>query len=194
MLLASLFLAALLQAAPPAPITIQYGTNVVTLNAEALATLPRQEVTAGDHGTPTTFEGVLLRRVLSLAKVPAGSTLRGDALKLIVHVEAADGYQAVFGKALYELFHLIEGLDGADDPPLGEQLATTPVEHELRPPALHQFPVVDPVEGPQQLHLYSGVGLEERQAQRASLLDYPVTEVPRHDTDNDKPDSEHRAY
>ena len=93
-------MAALLRAAPPpASITIEYGGNVIAIDAAAWAALPRQEVTASDHGTPTTFEGVLLRRVLSMAKVPSGSTLRGEALRLIVRIEARDGYQAVFSLA-----------------------------------------------------------------------------------------------
>lgn len=99
----SAFLALILScaqaAASPAPVTVQFGEHVVALDAAAWAKLPRQNVTASDHGTPATFEGVLLRRVLSLAKVPAGSTLRGEALRLIVRIEARDGYQAVFALA-----------------------------------------------------------------------------------------------
>ena len=93
------FVLSVIQTAAPPPVTIQYNDNIVTLDSAAWAKLPRQDVTASDHGTATTFEGVLLRRVLSMAKVPAGSTLRGEALRLIVRIEARDGYQAVFALA-----------------------------------------------------------------------------------------------
>lgn len=99
MLTLSLILATLLQTSPSPTFVIEYGGNTVTIDSAAWSALPRQEVAASDHGTPTTFEGVLLRRVLSLAKVPAGSTLRGDALRLVVRIEAVDGYQAVFSLA-----------------------------------------------------------------------------------------------
>lgn len=86
--------------AQPAPsFTVEHAGNTVTIDAATWAKLPRETVTASDHGTKTTFEGVLLRRVLSLAKVPSGSTMRGEALRLIVRVEARDGYQAVFALA-----------------------------------------------------------------------------------------------
>jgi hypothetical protein len=52
-----------------------------------------------DHGKPATFEGVSLRHLLTLAQVPVGADLRGDALCLVVRVEAADGYQAVYALA-----------------------------------------------------------------------------------------------
>ena len=80
---------------------VEYGDRKVTLDAATWAKLPRQEMTAEDHGTKATFEGVLLRRVLALVNAPAGSEMKGEALRLVVRVEAADGYQAVF--ALVEL-------------------------------------------------------------------------------------------
>ncbi len=94
----------LLQSPPVAPPSaarpvVEYQNQRVVLDAATLAALPRQTVNASDHGTSATFEGVLLRQVLTLAKVPVGAELRGDALCLVVHIEAADGYRAVFALA-----------------------------------------------------------------------------------------------
>src|SRR5262245_14095079 len=83
----------------PTATVVEYDGRKVTLDAATWAKLPRETMTAEDHGTKTTFEGVLLRRVLALVNVPAGSDLRGEALRLVVRIEAADGYQAVFALA-----------------------------------------------------------------------------------------------
>jgi hypothetical protein len=95
---------ALLQSPPVArpPVVrpvVEYQKQRLVLDAATWAALPRQTADALDHGTPTTFEGVLLRQILSLAKVPVGADLRGDALCLVVRIEAADGYQVVFALA-----------------------------------------------------------------------------------------------
>ena len=66
----------------------------------ALAGLPRQTVTADDHGTKITFEGVLLRDVLARAGVPLGDKLHGPtALTSFVLATALDRYQVVFSIA-----------------------------------------------------------------------------------------------
>jgi len=96
----SFFVMALAVFGQPAPsFTVEHAGRTVTFDAAGWAKLPRVKVNATDHGEAMTFEGVPLRRILSMAGVPAGSTLRGEALRLVVRVEGADGYQAVFALA-----------------------------------------------------------------------------------------------
>ena len=45
-----------------------------------------------------------LRHLLTLVQAPVGETLRGEALCLVVRIEAADGYQAVFALAELDAF------------------------------------------------------------------------------------------
>jgi len=96
-----LVLAVLQSPASVAPV-VEYGDRRVVLDHAAWSKLPRAEFKAVDHEKPATFEGVLLRHVLALAGVPGthgAPGLRGDALRLIVRIEATDGYQAVFALA-----------------------------------------------------------------------------------------------
>ena len=66
----------------------------------SLTGLPRQTVTADDHGTKITFEGVLLRDVLASAGVPLGEKLHGPtALASFVLATARDNYQVTFSIA-----------------------------------------------------------------------------------------------
>ena len=66
----------------------------------ALTGLPRHTVSADDHGTRITFEGVLLRDVLAKAGVPLGEKLHGPAaLTSFVLATALDRYQVVFSIA-----------------------------------------------------------------------------------------------
>lgn len=121
--LQTLVLSIVLQTAPAATTVVEYRDQRVTLTADVWAKLPKQEVKADDHGTPAVFEGVLLRRILALVSAPAGSDLKGQALRLIVRIEAADGYQAVF--ALAELDPLFRDraillADRRDGKPLGD--------------------------------------------------------------------------
>lgn len=65
-----------------------------------LADLPRHTVTADDHGTRITFEGVLVRDVLARAGVPLGDKLHGPtALTSFVMATALDNYQVIFAIA-----------------------------------------------------------------------------------------------
>jgi hypothetical protein len=96
---ALLLLFALIQSPAAAPPVIEFQDHRLVLDARTWAGLPRMKADALDHGTPATFEGVSLRHLLSLAKVPVGADLRGDALCLVVRVEAADGYQVVYALA-----------------------------------------------------------------------------------------------
>lgn len=101
-MLVLLILLSLFQSPPAPPVAapvVEFQDHRLVLDAATWAKLPRQKVQASDHGTPAEFEGVLLRQILSLAKVPVGANLRGDALCLVVRIEAADGYQAVYALA-----------------------------------------------------------------------------------------------
>jgi DMSO/TMAO reductase YedYZ molybdopterin-dependent catalytic subunit len=67
-----------------------------------LQAMPRKTVRARDRdGKEASFEGVALAELLGRAGAPQGEKLRGEALRVYVLVEAADGYRAVF--ALPEL-------------------------------------------------------------------------------------------
>jgi hypothetical protein len=95
-----LLLLALFQASPAAaPPVVEYQDHRLVLDAATWAKLPRIKADALDHGAPASFEGVPLRHLLTLVKVPVGADLRGDALCLVVRIEAADGYQAVYALA-----------------------------------------------------------------------------------------------
>jgi len=75
---------------------------VRTLEAPAIAALPRVSVPLTIHGEAHLFEGPLLIDVLKAAGttgVEAGAALRGPALAQAVVVRAADGYAVVFGLA-----------------------------------------------------------------------------------------------
>jgi hypothetical protein len=74
------------------------GTAAVLSNGD-LAALPQQTVKATDHGTPATFEGVLLNDILAKVATPAGEKFHSTAASYYVLVEANDGYRAVFGWA-----------------------------------------------------------------------------------------------
>jgi DMSO/TMAO reductase YedYZ molybdopterin-dependent catalytic subunit len=67
------------------------------LKADDLARMPRETVSVPDHdGTKVNYEGVPLREILKLARVPLGKELRGKALASYILAKARDGYQVVF--------------------------------------------------------------------------------------------------
>jgi DMSO/TMAO reductase YedYZ molybdopterin-dependent catalytic subunit len=81
------------------PATLSIGGDVahpLTLSAADLQSLPRTTVTFTDHGTTTTYDGVLVSELLKRAGVPLGAELRGPALATYVLASAKDGYQVVF--------------------------------------------------------------------------------------------------
>jgi len=79
---------------PPAPPVRE---QTIAVSAETLAGLPRVKVDAKEHDSPTaTYEGVSLGAILERAGLPRGEKLRGKALRAIIVVTAADGYQVVF--------------------------------------------------------------------------------------------------
>jgi len=85
----------------PAPgITVDGGNGKTgTFTLQDLSALPQQSIKTTDHGTPVSFEGVLLSDVLSRVDVPTGEKLRGKTLLLYAVVEASDGYRALFALA-----------------------------------------------------------------------------------------------
>ncbi|WP_245863720.1 molybdopterin-binding oxidoreductase [Caulobacter mirabilis] len=95
----SLGLALLASPALAQSITVKGPAGTVTLDAAALAALPRQTVTLDAHGTKHDYSGPLLMDVLAKAGAPTGKALRGPELANVVLVTAADGYQVVFGLA-----------------------------------------------------------------------------------------------
>jgi hypothetical protein len=96
----ALFLALLMQ--PPAASTsvaVSYGDKAVQLTTDALATMPQSHATVKAHNVEGTYEGPLLRDVVASVNAPHGDELRGPGLRLVVAVDAADGYRAVFSLA-----------------------------------------------------------------------------------------------
>jgi hypothetical protein len=101
-LLVGLIFGAVAVSQQPAAITVQnLEGKPVRITVEELTRLAQHPIKASEHGTPATFEGVLLSDVLAKVGVPFGEKLRGKALSQYLLVEAADGYRAVF--ALPEL-------------------------------------------------------------------------------------------
>ncbi|HMS01349.1 MAG TPA: hypothetical protein PKE51_00170 [Gemmatimonadaceae bacterium] len=62
------------------------------LSTTELATLPRLDFDAADHGVMTRFEGVELRAILQLAAAGPTDSLRGPTLRRVVLLVGADGY------------------------------------------------------------------------------------------------------
>jgi len=84
----------------PATLAVQgIGGKSVTLSVSELSNLPHQTVKATDHGTPASFEGVLLTDVLAKVDLPTGEKFHSTAASYYLLVEAKDGYRAVFAWA-----------------------------------------------------------------------------------------------
>ena len=69
------------------------------LSATDLATLPRVEFEAADHGVSTRFEGVELRALLDFAAAGPTDSLRGPTLRRVLVLIGADGYAATIALA-----------------------------------------------------------------------------------------------
>jgi DMSO/TMAO reductase YedYZ molybdopterin-dependent catalytic subunit len=98
----------------------------LVLSLQDLAAMPRTKITATEHGTTATYEGVTLTEILRKAGAPLGKDLRGKAMASYVLVTAHDGYRVVF--ALPELdpdftdvSQRIILADTADGKPLSEK-------------------------------------------------------------------------
>jgi hypothetical protein len=111
---------------------------VRSLEAPAIAALPRVSVPLTIHGEAHIFEGPLLIDVLRTMGVETGAALRGPVLAQAVVVRAADGYAVVFGLAELDpgtrpnRIILADSVDGA---PLaaGDGPFRLVVEGDLRP-------------------------------------------------------------
>ena len=72
------------------------GGKSVTLSVADLSNLPQQIVKATDHGTPATFEGVLLTDVLAKVDLPLGEKFHSTGASYYLTVEAKDGIPGRF--------------------------------------------------------------------------------------------------
>ncbi|HEY1203275.1 MAG: molybdopterin-dependent oxidoreductase [Bryobacteraceae bacterium] len=68
-------------------------------SASELALLPQRTITATDHGTQVTFQGVLLTDVLGKVATPTGEKYHKTAASYYVAAEGRDGYRALFAWA-----------------------------------------------------------------------------------------------
>ncbi len=75
------------------------GGATAVLSVADLAKLPQQTVKVTDHGTPATFEGVLLTDVLGKVDLPLGEKFHSTGASYYLVVEARDGYRAVYAWA-----------------------------------------------------------------------------------------------
>ena len=84
----------------PATITVM-GINgtTATFSFSDLSKLPQKTVKTTDHGTPVTFEGVLLTDMLAKVDLPVGEKFQKTGASYYLVVEALDGYKAVFAWA-----------------------------------------------------------------------------------------------
>ena len=93
----------MVQASPtPSTISLSYGDKTARLSADDLAKLPQVQATVRSHNVEGSYEGPQLRDVLASVDVPHGDALRGPSLRLIVAIDAADGYRAVFSLAEFD--------------------------------------------------------------------------------------------
>jgi hypothetical protein len=84
----------------PALLAVQgIGGTSAALSVSDLSKLPQQTVKVTDHGTPATFEGVLLTDVLAKVDLPLGEKFHSTGASYYMVVEAKDGYRATFAWA-----------------------------------------------------------------------------------------------
>ncbi len=87
---------------PQAPSVRVVGPKELVITAAELGLMPRVTVKTTSHGEEATYEGVLVRELLTRAGVPSGSDLRGKAVASTVVVTGLDGYRAAFGLAEFD--------------------------------------------------------------------------------------------
>jgi molybdopterin-dependent oxidoreductase-like protein protein len=87
-----------LHAAPPAA-PLLASPVVVPLDANTLASLPREPVTATAHNQTLHCDGIPLLALLRAAGAMPAEPLRGAQLTRYVQVNARDGYRALFALA-----------------------------------------------------------------------------------------------
>jgi hypothetical protein len=93
------FVSASLSQVPPTLTIHGISATSATLSASDIAKLPQQTIKTTDHGTPVTFEGVLLADVLAKVRTPTGEAFNKTAASYYLIAEAHDGYRAVFSWA-----------------------------------------------------------------------------------------------
>jgi hypothetical protein len=85
-----------------ATLQVTYQDKKVSLDAGEWAKLPVTEVEASDHQGKHRYSGVLVRDILGLVGAPAGESLRGKALSLVVRITGNDNYSVVFALAEFD--------------------------------------------------------------------------------------------
>jgi hypothetical protein len=88
--------------APKAPAILSLqglAGSSVTLSSAELAAMPQRVVIATEHDSPVTFQGVLLKDLLSRLTLPSGDAFRRAAASYYLLVNAKDGYRVVFAWA-----------------------------------------------------------------------------------------------
>lgn len=100
------------------------GKEWKTLDAAALAKLPRAEITAkARDGSDKKFSGIPFAEILKLAGAPSGDTLRGAEMNRVVLLTAADNYQVAFSLAELDASFRKQNIilaDQADGKPLDD--------------------------------------------------------------------------
>lgn len=82
---------------PPTLDVVDPDGFVTTLTAAEFAGLPSSSVSlSGKNGEVSRWDGVALIEILNHLGVPEGKALRGPALRRLVRVVGADGYQVLF--------------------------------------------------------------------------------------------------
>lgn len=74
------------------------GTTAVVTNAD-LSKLPSHTIKTLDHGSPATFQGVLLKDVIAKVSLPLGEKYHGTAASYYLLAEGKDGYKALYAWA-----------------------------------------------------------------------------------------------
>lgn len=113
---------ALLSLAFAAPALAQ-SPGRIAVDAESIATLPRQEVSGTLHDTPMRCEGVPLVALLRKTGLMPDGPLRGRELARSLHVQARDGYVVAFSLAELDPHtgnRAVFVADRCDGEPLGE--------------------------------------------------------------------------
>jgi len=81
---------------------VSYQDKKVSLETDELGKLAVTEVEASDHQNKHRYSGVLIHDILGLVGAPAGESLRGKALSLVVRITGNDNYSVVFALAEFD--------------------------------------------------------------------------------------------
>ena len=84
----------------PAILTLTgVGGKSIEITVADMANFPQHTIKSAEHGVPVSFDGGLLKDVLSRVDLPLGDEFHKTAASYYLVVEAADGYRAVFAWA-----------------------------------------------------------------------------------------------